>query len=281
MSGGLARSLFLVPAAGCCWCCACSSRISNDFKLFSVWNFCWIWSPVSCPWYPIPLATEDTRSSPPYKISRNDKYVTRYHDFFVSTNCFVSIGISNGQQRYRSILILDFHRSLKLHCITAFICEKHWADSREALSELYLQTGGPGWKTKTNWTSRWPLRYWKGVIANCASRPIALSLPNNNLVGMLMLHWQTSNEIVAYSFHISAYKSYLFLLHLTGFKIGISNFAGHIPWNMGHLSNLKLLDFGDNKLSGKFSFHWKLFSLHGSNYPYIPFALAILSLLNT
>lgn len=124
-----------------------------------------------------------------------------------------------------------------------------------ALVDLYNQTQGNGWTTKTNWLSKAPLSTWFGVTMS-QDRVVTLALINNNLTGPLpasfgaldqlkgALHLEKNNLSGPLPASIGKFTQ-LDQMILSGNK-----FNGSLPNEMGNLVNLTYLDLGFNKFSG-------------------------------
>lgn len=57
----------------------------------------------------------------------------------------------------------------------------------QVLTAVYDATGGPNWTNSENWLSEAPLNVWYGVTTDDIGRVAGLSLPDNNLKGVLPL----------------------------------------------------------------------------------------------
>lgn len=104
-----------------------------------------------------------------------------------------------------------------------------------ALVKFFNDMGGKDWIEPWNLDN--PVTTWKGVELDEDGNVIALSLPNNNLVGKL------SDAVMTDSILISKSLRYI---NLSGNKI-----EGQIPINLKNLTNLEYLDLSNNMLSGK------------------------------
>ncbi|CAM9845227.1 unnamed protein product, partial [Hapterophycus canaliculatus] len=56
---------------------------------------------------------------------------------------------------------------------------------RDALVALLHSTSGADWKRKDNWETDADLSRWYGIVVDSQGRKGTLSLPKNNLEGML------------------------------------------------------------------------------------------------
>ena len=66
---------------------------------------------------------------------------------------------------------------------------------REILLVLYRSTDGPNWENKTNWDTDAALGEWYGVKVDDEGRVVELSLPGNNLRGMLVKAYQYIDKV--------------------------------------------------------------------------------------
>ncbi|CAM9751637.1 unnamed protein product, partial [Sphacelaria rigidula] len=65
-----------------------------------------------------------------------------------------------------------------------FLCTGSPKTDREALLDLYNETGGPNWRDNRGWKDNDPdLRNWAGVATNLRGRVVGLVLGMNNLRG--------------------------------------------------------------------------------------------------
>ena len=98
----------------------------------------------------------------------------------------------------------------------------------KALVALYSSTGGPNWKSNTNWlTSRGG---WFGVTVS-GGHVTGLSLRNNGLIGSIPAELTD-------------------LTYLQTLDLSQNQLAGPIPAELGDLTGLTTLDLGYNKLTG-------------------------------
>ncbi len=103
-----------------------------------------------------------------------------------------------------------------------------------ALVRFFNDMGGKNWIEPWNLDN--PVTTWKGVELDEDGKVIALSLPNNNLVGKL------SNAVMQDGILISQTLRYI---NLSGNKI-----EGQLPIDLKNLNNLEYLDLSNNLLSG-------------------------------
>lgn len=100
---------------------------------------------------------------------------------------------------------------------------------RAALLALYNATNGAAWTNRTNWATAAPVDTWFGVTVS-GGRVTSLSLPNNNLVGILP---EKLGELTG----------------LTGLVVSGNKLAGAIPGTIGNLTALQTLDLSANLFS--------------------------------
>lgn len=100
-----------------------------------------------------------------------------------------------------------------------------------ALVALYRATGGPDWRTNTNWLSEAPLGDWHGITVNGDGRVTRLDLIANNLAGPI------PPEIGK-------------LTELTFLRIYGNLLTGELPGELGSLSKLEYLNLSINEISG-------------------------------
>ncbi len=102
--------------------------------------------------------------------------------------------------------------------------------ARQALTELYRQTGGDRWTRDDGWLSPGDPCTWTGITCD-AGRITQLALPENGLAGTL----PTELGLLAY---------------LTRLDLSGNRLSGQIPPELGHARQLAVLDLSDNQLRG-------------------------------
>ena len=105
-------------------------------------------------------------------------------------------------------------------------------DPRSALVEVYRATGGPTWKTSTNWLSDQPISAWHGVETDAAGRVTRLNLRSNGLTGRIP----------------DALRRLPLLEDLV---LASNDLTGPIPAWLGQLPSLQKLWLDGNDLSGR------------------------------
>jgi ribosomal protein L13E len=101
---------------------------------------------------------------------------------------------------------------------------------RKALVDLWLSTGGPKWKNKTNWNSAKPLSEWFGII-------ITITLILLLLSSLLLI-------IIIIGITVNGRG------HVTKVILPSNNLQGSIPDSIHLLSYVKEIDMRMNQLSG-------------------------------
>lgn len=97
-----------------------------------------------------------------------------------------------------------------------------------ALANLYSFNSGVSWINKTNWTTG-PVSSWFGVTVNGSGRVVAVSLPSNNVFGVIQPSFLNLTELVT--------------LNLSG------NTISALPPAFNTLSNLTTINFANNNLT--------------------------------
>ncbi len=98
---------------------------------------------------------------------------------------------------------------------------------RDALVALYHATGGANWTRNTNWLSEQPIGEWHGVTTDRNGRVTHLSLPRNQLTGLIPPELGNLSGLAT--------------LDLSGNQL-----TGSIPPELGNLSSLRYLYLGAN-----------------------------------
>ena len=122
-------------------------------------------------------------------------------------------------------------------------CDDHAGD-RAALVAFFDATGGPGWRTSSNWKTDAPLREWHGVETDVDGRVSRLRLGGNGLTGQLPV-------------------SVGDLAHLVGLELAYNRLTGPIPAELGRLANLDWLSLQGNDLTGTMPDLGRLGALRG------------------
>ena len=102
---------------------------------------------------------------------------------------------------------------------------------RQVLEAFYDATDGPYWTDDTNWKTAAPLGEWYGVRTDDDGRVRNLTLPANQLLGMI------PDELGN-------------LANLTTLILGNNELTGPIPAALGSLTSLDWLDLSRNELTG-------------------------------
>lgn len=106
------------------------------------------------------------------------------------------------------------------------------AAEKAALIDLYEETSGESWSTKTNWCTEEPINQWYGVITDEQGFVTKIELPDNGLTGQIPAS-------------ICNLKS---LEHL---DLHNNKLEGSVPENLGNLRNMKTLKLQSNSLTGE------------------------------
>ncbi len=126
---------------------------------------------------------------------------------------------------------------------------------RIILDQFFRISNGFVWKNNENWLSDEPIGRWYGVSTNANGRVTAITLPNNNLSGILFgvlgelpelttVRLQ-SNQLVGRLSEHWGKASKLRELNVSGNLLGDS-----ISAEIGNLTNLEILAIGENEISG-------------------------------
>ncbi|MBL0745598.1 T9SS type A sorting domain-containing protein [Chryseolinea lacunae] len=122
-----------------------------------------------------------------------------------------------------------------------------------ALVEIYNQTQGPSWSSKTNWLTG-KVSTWEGVTLT-GSRVSELSLSSNNLTGTLGYHIGFLQELKVLNLSSNNLQGplplvFVFLQKLTILNLSENKFSGEIPATTGLLTSLTDLNLSKNQFSG-------------------------------
>ncbi|PRP87381.1 hypothetical protein PROFUN_01643 [Planoprotostelium fungivorum] len=131
----------------------------------------------------------------------------------------------------------------------------------EALTDLYMSAGGPGWLIKRGWSL--PIRNssqycsFINVACDSQSRVIQIYMADNNMIGTLpaslgnMTHLRTLNLIANLGLTGSIPETITRLVNLVYLDLSLCSFTGTIPMGMRELSQLEYLYLNNNQLSGQ------------------------------
>lgn len=122
-----------------------------------------------------------------------------------------------------------------------------------ALVDLYNNTNGTGWTSKTNWLTG-PVATWQGVTLT-NGRVTTLQLALNNLTGSLPYHIGFLQELKALRLNGNKLQGSLplalvFLQKLENLNLSENQFTGSIPSTAGFMLKLTDLNLSKNKFSG-------------------------------
>ena len=145
---------------------------------------------------------------------------------------------------------------LKIRNLQSRDCSPSSSADMEALVAFYNSTGGPRWRTDTNWLSNEPINTWHGVTT-VGGRVTALHLGGNGLRGeippeignltQLRELWLGNNDITGDEIptEISGLKRLVIL------DLGVNEIRGTIPEWLGDLGQLHELHLDNNRFDGK------------------------------
>jgi len=122
-----------------------------------------------------------------------------------------------------------------------------------ALVEIYNQTNGAAWNSKTNWLTG-KVSTWEGVTLT-GGRVSELALPANNLSGALSYHIGFLQELQSLNLSSNNLQgtlpvAFVFLQKLKVLNLSENKFTGAIPSFTGLLTSLTDLNLSKNQLSG-------------------------------
>ncbi|CAM9657113.1 unnamed protein product [Ectocarpus sp. 13 AM-2016] len=126
---------------------------------------------------------------------------------------------------------------------------------RDALNDLFEETGGAGWATNLNWGTDAPLSEWHGVEVNEEGRVVKLVLDSNGLEGVIPESLAALSELEALRLRNNKLTGPIpgALCALRELKVLVlykNQLSGCIPAELEGLSNLEHLDLSDNSLTG-------------------------------
>ena len=120
---------------------------------------------------------------------------------------------------------------------------------------LYEATGGPGWRTRTNWLTDAPLEDWHGVVTDGAGSVSNLTLERNNLKGAIPAELGDLSELRTISLAFNFLEGPIppetgRLSRLESIALDGNGLTGPIPSEFGELANLRQATLSRNRLSG-------------------------------
>ena len=126
---------------------------------------------------------------------------------------------------------------------------------RPALEALYNATGGANWRDRSNWLTATDIGTWHGVEADAAGYVTELSLPNNNLTGVIPAQLgdlSRLKRLLLYGNELSGTipPELGKLSAVTRISLSSNNLAGPLPAELGALARLDTLILHSNELSG-------------------------------
>ena len=126
---------------------------------------------------------------------------------------------------------------------------------RPALEALYNATGGANWRDRSNWLTATDIGTWHGVEADAAGYVTELSLPNNNLTGVIPAQLgdlSRLRRLLLYGNELSGTipPELGKLSAVTRISLSSNNLAGPLPAELGALARLDTLILHSNELSG-------------------------------
>ena len=138
-----------------------------------------------------------------------------------------------GEYEYRACVnAVNGERDDTNNCSTAHrVTVVASSTDRATLVALYNATGGPNWRTETNWLSNQPISTWHGVTTDADGRVTELRLFTNRLAGPIP----------------AAIGS---LVNLEILDLSTNRLTGPIPAAIGSLTGLRILLLQYNQLSG-------------------------------
>ena len=126
---------------------------------------------------------------------------------------------------------------------------------RAALEAFYETTGGPRWRTSSNWLTAAPVGEWWGVDVDGNGRVRRLELTNNNLQGFIPPELVDLANLRELILHHNLLQGEVppelgRLVSLEVLDLGYNALVGSIPPELGELANLRMLALHANHLSG-------------------------------
>ena len=125
----------------------------------------------------------------------------------------------------------------------------------EALTELYVHTGGSNWNVNTNWLTNTPVGTWYGVDIDVGGNVVELDLARNNLNGTIPPELGNMKELSVLRLNKNQLSGPIppeieKLERLWNLNLGNNQLSGHISTEIRELRNLKWLSLHGNQLSG-------------------------------
>ena len=163
---------------------------------------------------------------------------------------------------------------------------------RPALEALYNATGGANWRDRSNWLTATDIGTWHGVEADAAGYVTELSLPNNNLTGVIPAQLgdlSRLRRLLLYGNELSGTipPELGKLSTVTRISLSSNNLAGPLPAELGALARLDAPSsrclFRETTSPGRFrqswgdSPPWRLYLYQNQLSGEIPSQLASLS----